>query len=168
MDDGERKREKGEYDRRFAAGVVDDDLERGGSNQRMTRDSQSTRCPVHPADLSALSEERDEPRSLVGITATLPHTTELRLRSTTPLTKITCSITSVLCKHDSPARYNPIDLIKRWWRGAAYRFMSATLRQRWLSHCRVCKAYVNFSKKLVFFSSIIFSSLTRLRSGQIL
>ena len=49
---------EGEHDGRFAAGVVDDDLERGGSNQRMTRDSQSTHCPVHPADLAALSEHR--------------------------------------------------------------------------------------------------------------
>lgn len=82
-------------------GSSDDDLRPRGGRRRVTH-----KVPTVPRTLPdppPLSAGRQACRSLLEhYTAALPHTTELRLRSTTPFTEITCSITSVLCKHDSP------------------------------------------------------------------
>lgn len=97
----------------------------------MTHDSQSAHCPAHPCDYHCgvhiynirMSFEQSPG---MAIMPELPHVTELRLRRTTPFRQITCSITSVWCKHEflslSPSLSplvpctgigNRIDLIKR-------------------------------------------------------
>lgn len=97
---------RGGKQRRLAAGVVDDDRSQEGW---MTRDSQSAHCPAHPTDYTIVEAHGEEkgghgvPSDPSCIMLALPYATELRLRRTTPFTKITCSITSVLCKHDSPS-----------------------------------------------------------------
>lgn len=91
-------------------GSSDDDLRPRGGRRRVTH-----KVPTVPRTLPdppPLSAGRQACRSLLEhYTAALPHTTELRLRSTTPFTEITCSITSVLCKHDSPPTLSLIRLI---------------------------------------------------------
>lgn len=85
---------------------LDDDLERGAHSTRwMTHDSQSAHCPAHPSDYYCSVHIYNirmpfEPSPDMAIMPELPHVTELRLRRTIPFRQITCSITSVWCKHD--------------------------------------------------------------------